>query len=307
MDIKQLEIFSVLASTLHFAKAAKLCHMTAPALTRSIQRLEQELGVTLLLRNNRMVSLTPAGQRVLLFAESAIESLHILEKDLRSDEDQLQGELRVFGSVTASYSVLSSLLPVFRQDYPGVDLKLITGDQASAIDKVAAREVDVAIAARPDKLPKNMLFKTLSYSPLVFIMPAQANAPVALQVAEMQGGVQWVNPAKLPMIIPDQGLTRDRFDAWMKETRQSANIYATVTGHEAIVSMVALGLGVGLVPDVVIQHSPMHEQIKVVRGAPELKAFQIGLCILEAQLKLPTLRAFWDNANLELMQMKYPV
>jgi LysR family positive regulator for ilvC len=55
------------------------------------------------------------------------------------------------------------------------------------------------------------------------------------------------------------------------------------------------------VPDVVIQHSPMRDKIKQIVAAPELKAFQIGLCVLERQLKLPTLRAFWDNASSELM------
>ena len=301
MDIKQLGAFSVLASSLHFAKAAKLCHMTAPALTRSVQRLESELGVKLLLRNNRLVSLTPAGQRFLLFAESTLESLSILERDLHEDDELVRGELTVFGSVTASYSVLSSLLPVFRQSHPGVDLKLVTGDQASAIDKVTTGEVDVAIAAKPADLPKGVLFKTLSYSPLVFIMPAQLSSAIALQVTQMLQDDGVINPANLPMIIPEQGLTRDRLDDWLKHSGQNANVYATVAGHEAIVSMVALGLGVGLVPDVVIEHSPMKDKIKLMSSAPELEAFQIGLCVLEKQLKLPTLKAFWDNASSELM------
>ena len=85
LDIKQLRNFSVLAATLHFAKAALLLNMTAPALTRSIQRLEQELEVKLLLRNNRAVSLTPAGQRFLQFAEMTLESLSSLERDFRAD------------------------------------------------------------------------------------------------------------------------------------------------------------------------------------------------------------------------------
>jgi len=298
MDFKQLEIFSSLARHLHFAKAAKECHITAPALTRSIQRLEGELGVELLYRNNRQVALSDAGRRFLLFAEQTLGHLYTLQQDLSMASAGVQGEIRVFGSVTASYSVLSYILPVFRQSYPDVDLNLTTGDQAEAIDKVLSGDVDLAIAARPDKLPAGLAFKTLTYSPLKFIMPDNVGQVSQQLVSLQHDGL--INPALLPMIVPEEGLTRRRLDKWLVSTKQQANIYASVSGHEAIVSMVALGLGVGLVPEVVIQHSPMREKIKVIENAPELEAFQIGLCVLEKQLKLPTLRAFWDNASPEL-------
>ena len=104
------------------------------------------------------------------------------------------------------------------------------------------------------------------------------------------------------MIFPYSGLTRSRLNRWLAASKQQANIYATVSGHEAIVSMVALGLGVGLVPELVIQHSPMRDQIQIIESAPTLEPFQIGICALEQQLKLPTLQAFWDNAQPQLLQ-----
>ena len=87
----------------------------------------------------------------------------------------------------------------------------------------------------------------------------------------MQQASSEINPALLPMIFPDGGLTRARLNDWLVSTNQQANIYATVSGHEAIVSMVALGLGIGLVPELVIQHSPMREQIKIIERAPSLE------------------------------------
>ena len=301
MDIKQLDLFLTMAKQLSFAKTAKACFITTAAVTRSIQRLEKEMGVQLLVRDNRNVQLTDAGRRFQRFAEQTLMQYRQLQYDLDAQSKAIGGELSVFSSVTASYSVMSFLLPEFRAKYPAVELSLLTGDQAQALDLVLQGEVNIAIAAKPERLPKGIAFKTLSFSPLHFIMPTQAGL-ISEQVAAMQNDMPEINPAKLPMIFPDSGLTRSRLNRWLAASKQQANIYATVSGHEAIVSMVALGLGVGLVPELVIQHSPMRDQIQIIESAPTLEPFQIGICALEQQLKLPTLQAFWDNAQPQLLQ-----
>src|SRR5210317_71349 len=107
MDFKQLEVFTVVAEELHFANAAKRLHVTASALTRQIQRLEQNLGAQLLLRNNKQVELTPAGLRFLEFAKDALEREQLLKRDLAQEAADLSGSLSIYSSVTASYGLLS--------------------------------------------------------------------------------------------------------------------------------------------------------------------------------------------------------
>lgn len=297
MDFKQLEIFSVLADELHFARTARKCNMTASAVTRSIQRLEDEVGSQLLLRNNRSVELTQAGQSFAEYARDALERWRQVHATLRHDASALSGQLKMFGSVTASYSVLSKMLPEFRQAYPEVDILLHTGDQADALSRVAAGHDDMAIAAMPEQLPDNIAFKTLTFTPLRFIMPAAAGS-VSEQLAILKREQRELNPALLPMIVAEQGLVRNRLNAYIKSTSMKPNIYATVSGHEAIVSMVALGFGIGLVPEIVIQHSPLQDKIRVIEGMPELQAFQVGLCVLKQRLALPVVKAFWDMAGI---------
>ena len=297
MDFKQLEIFSALAQELHFARTAKKCHMTASAVTRSIQRLEEELGCQLLLRDNRSVELTQAGASFSEYAAECIERWRLLRASLVLDAQDLSGQLKMYGSVTASYSVLSKILPTFRQSYPEVEIMLHTGDQADAVERVLAGQDDIAIAAMPEHLPSTIAFKTLTFSPLRFIMPAE-HGPVVEKIEQIQlQGSGELNPSLLPLIVAEQGLARKRFDAYMKAHGLKSNIYATVSGHEAIVSMVALGFGIGLVPEIVINHSPLQEKIKVMDNMPELQAFQIGLCVLKQRLALPVVKAFWDLAG----------
>lgn len=297
MDFKQLEIFASLANELHFAKTARQCHITASAVTRSIQRLESELGYQLLLRNNRRVELTQAGKAFAEYASETLAQWNKVRNGLHRQSEVIAGQLKIYSSVTASYSVLSRLLPAFRHTYPQVEIQLHTGDQAEAIDRVQAGVEEIGIAALPDTLPSSIAFKTLTFSALRFIMPAGQGA-IAEQVDVLRKQkMDVLNPAELPLIISEQGLTRDRLYAWLKAKRATPNIYAQVSGHEAIVSMVALGFGIGLVPELVIQHSSLRDKIKIIEDAPALQAFQIGLCVSKSRLESPAVKAFWEAAD----------
>jgi LysR family positive regulator for ilvC len=71
-------------------------------------------------------------------------------------------------------------------------------------------------------------------------------------------------------------------------------IYAQVAGNEAIVSMVCLGLGVGVVPKIVLENSPMADRILVWDVLPKLEPYDVGLFALEKKLKNPLVSAFWS-------------
>ena len=134
---KELEIYIHLSQSLHFGKTSEAMHLSVSAVSRAIQRLEDEAGVALFERDRRSVRLTPAGREFLRYAEQAVLSWRSLSQRLRQQGESLQGEVSLFCSVTAAYSVLSTILETFRQRYPGIDLKLHTGDQADAVDRIA--------------------------------------------------------------------------------------------------------------------------------------------------------------------------
>ncbi len=108
---------------------------------------------------------------------------------------------------------------------------------------------------------------------------------------------------KLPLVLSEQGLTRQRLDQWLKLKRVTPNTYAQVSGHEAIVSMVGLGFGIGVVPELVISNSPFQEKIQILSVEPGLEPFAIGLCALTRQLRDPLLSAFWMTAQ-EMLAMQ---
>ena len=175
MELRNLELFLHLADSLHFARTADAMAVSPSTLSRAIQRLEQEVGCPLFERDNRTVQLTPAGDRLREFGRHLLDDWQTLRHELRHVGEPLQGRLRVYCSVTASYFLLPDILGRFRARYPQLEIKLETGDPALAVDKVLSDEAELAIAARPDALPGKLHFISLQRVPLVFIAPKSAS------------------------------------------------------------------------------------------------------------------------------------
>ena len=92
-------------------------------------------------------------------------------------------------------------------------------------------------------------------------------------------------------------LARDRVDAWFRERGVAPKIYGQVAGNEAIVSMVSLGLGVGVVPQIVLDNSTLASRVRVLDVQPALAAYDLGLVTLKRHLNNPLVRAFWSLAS----------
>lgn len=158
MDLRDLKLFLHLADSRHFGRSARAMHVSPSTLSRQIQRLEDDLGQALFLRDNRTVTLTDAGERLRQFAQETLLQYQQMRHALGQNGPSLSGELRLFCSVTAAYSHLPPILDRFRAEHPLVEIKLTTGDAADAVEKVQSGEMDLAIAGRPDTLPASVGF-----------------------------------------------------------------------------------------------------------------------------------------------------
>ncbi len=290
MNIRILKQFLALADALHFGRASDECHISISALSRNIRHLEDELGVALFNRDNRTVVLTQEGQKFLKYARDTSRQWNLIRHELTDNTDQLSGEISLYGSVTASYSFLYELLRRFRIAYPGIEIKLRTGDPEHAIAHILDGKEDITIAARPTNLPRGVVFKPIAISPLLFI------APLEQQVPNVPNRVPLVPQewASIPMILSESGVSRTRVDEWFRLHGITPKIYAQVTGNEAIVSMVSLGFGIGVVPKIVLDNSPLKDRVQVLDVKPELEPYDIGLFALKKGLKNPMVEAFWS-------------
>jgi LysR family positive regulator for ilvC len=172
-----------------------------------------------------------------------------------------------------------------------VEIRLHTGDPEDAINRVLAGNEDLAIGARPERLPAGLAFRPITESPMVFIA-ARSSFQQLPDAGSTDPAEAW---SRTPMIVPERGVGRHRIDDWFRNLGATPSIYAQVAGNEAIVSMVSLGFGVGVVPRIVLDNSPLASTVRILDVQPGLAPYEVGLFALERRLASPLIRAFWSH------------
>jgi len=286
MDIQSLETFIKTAELLHFGRASRACNLSPSALTRTIQRLEEEVGMPLFLRDNRSVALTDAGKQLLRYARGAVQEWQHFQDSVTTQDAHVTGTLSVYASITAVYSLLPDLLEAYRSAYPNVQLALRTGAAESAIEQLMSGEIDLAVAALPDTQQAQQEFMPLAETPLLFIAPKSSDHPIGK-----------LDMAQAPLVVPQSGVARNRLDTWLRHNRVIPNISTEVSGNEALIAMVRLGAGVGVVPQLALERSPFRDDVDIVVDAPELDPYVVGLCSSKRNLKRPAVKAMWELAQ----------
>jgi LysR family positive regulator for ilvC len=288
MDIQTLKLFITLTRNLHFGKTSEEMHMSPSAVSRAIQRLEDQIGHSLLIRDNRSVQLTEEGQIFLEYALEVTKRWEALLSDLEGKSDVLRGQLSIFASVTASQSILPNVLSEFRERYPEIHIQLETGYAVNAISKLA-EGIDVVVAALSEEEDNSLMKHIITSIPIKTVAPVNGSLAGYLHA----GSVDW---STLPLVLPSSGQVRQNIDGWLRAKGIVPNVYAEVPGNEAILSLVALGCGVGFVPELVVNDSPLFDQVGVVESGPLLEDFHVGFCTRRKNLEVsPIIRAFWES------------
>lgn len=287
MDNRVIRIFNHLAVTLHFGKTSRAFHMSPSTLSRTIQRLEEEVGKPLFQRDSRSVQLTQAGKLFREYAEEVERKWNDLQKQL-VDKQNLKGNISLYCSLTAAQTFLPTMLNIFRQQYGGIQLHLQTGDAADAMEKLYNGSVDIIIAALPEQVSPEVNSVAIATTPLVFVAPLHGVETVVWR----EGAIDW---QETPLILAEKGLSRVRIEKWFEAQKITPKVYAQVAGNEALLAMVSLGFGVGVVPQLVVEKSLMRDDVVLLKDTPELAPFIIGVCTLKKKGENPLIRAFWQT------------
>ena len=290
MDLKELNAFLHLCQSKHFATTADAMYLSPSTLSRMIQRLEQEIGESLFIRDNRKVELTEAGVKTREFAALTLNEWQNLQQSLKQKSEQLSGTLRIFCTVTAAYEFLPKLIEKFSMRHPHVDLKIITGEAALAVQALDEDKVDIAIAALNEGQSGRYFFQSLQEVPLKIIGPND-NSEVALMSQKAE-----INWQQVPIVMPDAGPIRFKFERWLKAMNIKPNIYASVSGHEALVSMVALGCGISIAPQLVIDASPVKNKVVEIPTHIKPEPFDLGVCCQKGRKHEAIIAAFLQSA-----------
>lgn len=146
MDLRKLEYFLVLARIEHFGRAAERLHMTQPGLSQQIKALEHELGVRLVDRSTKPISLTPAGEVLREQGELVLAQTGLCVERVRLADKKISGLLRVAYTRSGADLNMYKIVDRFRHLYPDVEVSLISAWTSRNLQMLDAGEIDIAFA-----------------------------------------------------------------------------------------------------------------------------------------------------------------
>lgn len=244
MDLRQLQYFVAVAEERHFGRAAQRLHMSQPPLSMQIKNLEADLGVRLLNRSTRQVTLTDAGSTFLERARTILAAAEEARNAARGAEQGLQGRLHVGFISSATLSLLPPSIRLFRERFGGVELELKELTSAQQIDALYEDEINVGLVRLPLRAPGIRLEPVLEER-LVVALPS-GHALEELERVSLEA------MADLPLIFFTRQLIPG-FHAQIVELFQRIGTFPKVTQHavhlQTVVGLVASGVGIALLPE----------------------------------------------------------
>ncbi|HEV7176061.1 MAG TPA: LysR family transcriptional regulator [Solirubrobacteraceae bacterium] len=172
MDLRQLRYLVALADERHFTRAAEREHIAQPALSQQIRRLEEEVGVALVERTTRRVSITEAGELLVARARRILSELNAAEAELEALRGILTGHVSVGAMHTMGPVDVSLALAIFHQRHPGVELTVLEQSSEELAEMLRDDVLDLAYLSVTERIESHGLgLHQLVSEELVVILP----------------------------------------------------------------------------------------------------------------------------------------
>ncbi len=231
MEIRQVRYFVMVAQTGSFSQAAKDLFISQSTLSQQIQQLENEVGVKLLERNTRKVTLSEYGQEFLPYAKNLIYDAEACLGSIMDVRNMATGKL-VIGVTYTFSSVMVDVLKEFIRDYPGIRLSIRTALMEELMDMLERNEIDLALSYDPGHKYDNIESTELFRSSICVI--ARDTHPLAQKVS-----ISLEELSRLKLALPVSGMqARDKFDSVLAEKGIKMNIAVEVNDMQILQKLV---------------------------------------------------------------------
>lgn len=244
MELRHLRYFIAVAEELQFGRAATRLRMSQPPLSQQIRQLEEEVGATLLSRNQRKVELTAAGAAFLVRAREILDAVEDAARQARRVQRGEVGRLAVGFVGSAMYSFVPELLRAFREHAPDIALRLHERGTTEQLRQLDDGRLDVGFLRIPGRWP-GLTFETVLEEPVVAALPDThllAQRPL-VSLDDLEG-----EPLVLLTPAGSPGL-RAALAPSISRLGGEERIVQEVAEMQTVIGLVAAGVGVSLVPE----------------------------------------------------------
>jgi len=242
-NLNLYKIFYAAATSKSLSSAAKKLFISQPAISKSIQKLEDNLGVTLFTRTSKGVQLTEEGQLLFRHVEEAFETLDLGEKEIMRMNHLGIKQLRIGVSTTLCKYVLLPYLKDFINDYPHIKILIQCQSTNHTLKLLEEDKIDIGLIGKPESL-KHIEFFSLGAIHDVFV-----STTVYLDYLKertLNTDENSFESATL-MLLDQENMTRQYIDTYLIENQISPNHLLEISSMDLLIEFARIGIGVGCV------------------------------------------------------------
>jgi len=281
MNLQKYFAFTVSAETGSFTKAAEMLHYTQSGISRMVADLEKEWGITILERGKNGVSLTSDGMLLLPYAKNLCTDFEKLKMQVDEINGLQSGFIRIgtFSSVATHW--LPNIIKAFQKDYPNVDYELLLGDYTEIEEWIRSGRVDCGFL----RLPTCPEFETvfLEKDRLMAVIPE--NHPLRDCTAFPVEAL-----CREPFMLLEKGAKAEISEIF-ERTGLKPNVKFTTWDDYAVMSMVEGGLGIAILPELILKRVPY----KITAKELSVPAYRnIGLALRNKNTASPAVKRFME-------------
>lgn len=235
-------IFYTVAKTGNISKAAKELYISQPAISKSIQKLEDNLGCELFRRSSRGVLLTEEGELLYTHVSSALETLALGEDKLKNSLELGVGHLKIGVSSTLCKYILLPYLKEFTKRYPHINISITCQSSNDTLQLLEANKIDVGLIGKPDHL------KTLDFFYIEEIEDIFVASPAYLNNLQQRGvdSSDILSNSTL-MLLDKNNMTRQYIDDYLQENQIVIRDSIEISSMDLLIDFAKINLGVGCV------------------------------------------------------------
>lgn len=241
MNLRQIETFLSVAESGSFRRAAELLHRSQSVVSVHVRQIEDELGVPLLERTTRRVSLTNQGQTFLIRCKSVLADLHEVAHDLKEEANLRRGRVSIGSAPSISTHRLPPVLAQYLALYPGVSVELHEAFAKGMYNDVLQRITDFAVGPRLDSL-KDFDHHPIIQDPIVVVLPGTFEL----------GPSNYVTLEKISqqpqLTMPEGTAIREVIEKTFRERHLTFSPKFEVMHQQTLFSLVKAGLGIAILP-----------------------------------------------------------
>lgn len=285
LDFQELAAFVEVAERSSFRAASEHLHLSAPALSRRIGKLEQTLGARLLERTTRRVALTPAGRVFVEHARHALDGLERAALGIQEASHLRSGNITIACVPSTTFTLIPRMLRLFAERLPGVTFRLLDSTEGQVIQHVIVGDADFGIGFMHQPMPE-IDFTPVAQDPYVVAVPRLH----ALATRKRLSGAL-LEHERLITVSRASG-NRVHVDQLMQSLGDLSPLFIEVNRVSTVLSLVEAGLGLGLLPRMSLP--PQHPNIMAIPLAGRTVERTIGVMLRHGTTLKPVPRLALD-------------